>query len=221
MKVFFAIFLAACATAYAEPLAALLSRMDRAAADFHSLSAKMKRIDYTAVIDDKSESSGELRLLRAKNKAVALVKFDAPNERVIHISGNHVEVFYPKANTEEIYDTSKYTPKMDQFLLLGFGTTAAELNSTYSLRALGTESVAGMMCTRLELTPKAGEIKKLITKIELWIPEGQSNPIQEKITQPSNNYSLATYSEMKFATLPDSALELQMPSGVKKIYPQK
>ena len=76
--------------------------------------------------------------------------------------------------------------------------------------------------TRIELTPKSDELKKLVTKIELWIPEGQTNPVQEKITQPSKNYSLVKYSDLKInPTLPDSAFALTLPAKVKKIHPQK
>jgi outer membrane lipoprotein-sorting protein len=70
--------------------------------------------------------------------------------------------------------------------------------------------------------PKTDELKKLITKIELWVPEGQANPIQEKVTEPSKNYELVTYSDIKVnPALPDSAFELKLPPKVKKIYPQR
>ena len=65
-------------------------------------------------------------------------------------------------------------------------------------------------------------MKKLITKIELWIPEGQSNPMRAKFSEPSKNYELVDYSDIKVnPALPESAFALKLPGNVKKIYPQK
>ena len=72
------------------------------------------------------------------------------------------------------------------------------------------------------MTPKSAELKKLITKIELWMPEGRDTPIQEKVTEPSKNYELITYSDVKVnPDLPDSSFDLKLPAKVKKIHPQK
>ena len=120
------------------------------------------------------------------------------------------------------YDTSKYVSNIDQFLLMGFGTTAAELRKSYDIKPGSVETVAGVQATRIELIPRTPEMQKLVTKIELWFPEGQANPIQEKLSEPSKNYELVNYSDIKLnPELPESQFQLTLPSGVKKIYPQK
>jgi outer membrane lipoprotein-sorting protein len=206
----------------AESLPEILARMDRSAANFHSVTAAMKRIEYTAVINDKSESEGVMRLMRTKAGAVTLIQFQSPEPRTVHISGHTFQVYYPKANTVEIYDTAKVTSRVDQFLLLGFGTTAGELNKTYELKALGAEQVAGVTATRIELAPRSAELKKLFTKIELWIPESQDKPIQERVMEPSKDYMQVNYSDMKVnPSLPASSYELNLPAGVKKVFSQK
>lgn len=206
----------------AEPLAGLLARMDHAAAEFRSVSAKMKRVQFTAVLNESSEMNGVMRLRRAKNAVVGVVEFGAPEPRTVFVNGNKVEVYYPKANSVEIYDASKYASNIDQLLTLGFGTTSAELNKSYTIMDGGPQKLDGVMTTRLELTPKSAELKKLITKIELWIPEGQANPVREKITEPSKNYELVDYTGTQInPTLPEAAFELKLPAGVKKVQPQK
>jgi outer membrane lipoprotein-sorting protein len=60
----------------------------------------------------------------------------------------------------------------------------------------------------------------MITRIDLWIQEGQSSPIQEKVTQPSKDYVLISYSDLKVnPDLPDSAFDLKLPEGVKRVKP--
>ena len=217
-----AALLLAASTARSETLEDVLAHMDRGAREFRALSAKMKRVQYTAVIDEKSETEGIIRLRRAKNGTTGVLEFQGAEQRTVFIAGKNIQIYYPKANSVEIYDASKYVSNIDQFLLLGFGTSSAELRQSYGLKVLGSETLAGAPAMRLELTPKSVEVKKLISKIELWIPEGQSNPIQEKVTEPSKNYELVTYSAIQVnPNLPDSAFDLKLPAGVKKIYPQK
>jgi outer membrane lipoprotein-sorting protein len=206
----------------AESLTDVLARMDQAAADFRSLTAKMKRLQYTAVLSESTEMEGVVRLRRDKAGITGIVEFQKPDPRTVFIKGKTVQIFYPKANSVEEYDTSKYVSNIDQFLLLGFGTTSAELRKSYDIKSGAVETVAGVRATRLELTARSADLKKLVTKIELWFPEGQANPIQEKVTEPSNNYELVNYADIIVnPSLPDSAYQLKLPSGVKKIYPQK
>ncbi|MEQ1949571.1 MAG: hypothetical protein ABL995_20435 [Bryobacteraceae bacterium] len=217
---FLAIFLPALASA--ESLSDVLARMDKAAGDFKSLTAKMKRLQYTAVLSESTQMDGSLRLRKDKSGTTGLVDFQHPDPRVVYIKGKSVQILYPKANTLEIYDTSKYVSNIDQFLLMGFGTTAGELRKFYDIKPGSVDNIGGAPATRIELIPRTEEMKKLVSKIELWFPEGQANPIQEKLSQPSRNYELVNYSEIKVnPELPDSAFQLTLPPGVKKIYPQK
>lgn len=206
----------------AESMADVLARMDRAAGEFRSLSATMKRIHYTAVLSETETMDGTVRLKRVKGATVGVLEFKQPETRTIFINGKSVQVFYPKANTVEIYDASKYTSSMEQIILLGFGTSSMELKKSYDIKDGGPQKLNGTDTTRLELTPKSAELKKLITKIEMWIPEGQSNPLRVKFGEPSRNFEQVDYSDIKAnPALPDSAFELKLPANVKKIYPQK
>ena len=215
-------FVTCAAPARAEALPDVLARMDRSAQEFKAVSAKLKRLSYTAVLNESSEINGVMRLKRARNGIVGIVEFGEPEPRIFHFSGHELQIYYPKANTVEIYDAEKYTKTMDQVLLLGFGTSGAELKRTYDIKAGGTEMVGTERTTRIELTPKSPELRKLLVKVELWIPEGQSNPVQAKFTEPSKNYELATYSDLQVnPALPDSVFELKLPAGVKKLTPQK
>ena len=222
MKSALTILIVGSVLAAAEPLPDVLARMDRAAAEFHSLSAGMKRVQFTAVLSESSEMDGVMRLRRTKNGTQGIVEFKQPEQRTVFINGKQVQIYYPKANNVEIYDTSKYTSNMDQILLLGFGTSAAELKKSYDIKDGGVQKINGADTTHLELTPRSDEMKKLITKIELWIPEGQSNPVRAKFSEPSKNYELVDYSDIKVnPALPDSAFAWKLPGDVKKIHPQK
>ena len=222
MKAILTISALLCVSARGEALDDVLARMDHSAQSFRSLTAKMHRVQFTAVLSESSSMEGTMRLKREKSGTIGVVEFQPPDPRTVHIKGKTVQIYYPKANTVEIYDTSRYVSNIDQFLLLGFGTTSADLMQSYNIAAGGTETIGGKMCTRLELTPKKTELKQLITKIELWVPDDSANPLREKVTEPSKNYELVDYSDIQLnPPLPESAFEFRLPKGVKTIYPQR
>ncbi len=51
----------------------------------------------------------------------------------------------------------KQSSLIDQFLLLGFGTTSSELRAGYDIKYAGEGTAGGQACARLELTPKSAE----------------------------------------------------------------
>jgi outer membrane lipoprotein-sorting protein len=114
---------------------------------------------------------------------------------------------------------------VDQFLLVGFGATRADLTKTYSIALGAEETIDNVKTTRLELTPKSAETQKYVNKIQLWIPDGQSSPIQEKVTtKGGKDYYLFQFSDVQVRTaadpaFPDSDFELNLRPGVKKIKP--
>ena len=208
--------------ASAESLSDVLARMDRAAAEFKTFTAKVKQTEFTAILDETTTKDGVVRLKRSGSVTVARMEFLEPDPSVMHISGRTIQVFYPKANTVQIYDAGKNANMVAQFLVLGFGTSQKELQKSYDIKLGGADRVGNVSATRLELTPKAKEIKEVAARIDLWIPDGQGSPIQERVTKPSKDYSLYTYSEPRLnAALPDADFTLTLPAGVKKIYPQK
>jgi outer membrane lipoprotein-sorting protein len=66
-------------------------------------------------------------------------------------------------------------------------------------------------------------VKHYFVKVELWIPEqGDPYPLREKITEPSGDYILWTYSDLKInPPLAADALQLKPPPGVKIEHPGK
>lgn len=208
----------------AESLSGVLDRMDQAAQKFRSLSANVQQTDYTDVLGDTESSSGTFKMMKAgKDKFVFLANFTGKDPHEVHLSGNEVEMYYPKANTVQIYDTRKLTKSMDQYLLVGFGTRSAELTKTYNVTLGGPETVAGVKTTRIDLAPRSAEAKKLFNMIQLWIPDGEGSPIQEKMIsgKRGEDYKLFRFSNRKIYTVSDPAVpasefELNLPAGVTR-----
>jgi outer membrane lipoprotein-sorting protein len=203
----------------ADSLEAVLHRMDEGAKKFKSVAANLKRVNYNAVLQESTTQTGDLKLMRrGKSEVIGVLHFNPPDETSIGFSGHTVRKYYPNSNQVDVFDIGKNAAQIDQFILLTFGAAGSELTQSYELKLAGSETVDGTRCSHLVLIPKAAEARKYATQIDMWIPEGKSYAIQEKVTQPSGNYDLNTYSDIKMpANLPDSAFELKYPSNAKVI----
>jgi outer membrane lipoprotein-sorting protein len=203
----------------AETAEAILSRMDQAAPNFHAMSANVRLTTYNATIDDKTVEDGTLTMQRLKNGSVrAIVDFTGQKDaRVIAFLGNIVRMYYPKTQFYQDYDLGKNNNVLQQFLLLGFGSSGKELANAYDITAEGTEKVGGQDTTKLLLIPKSASVKEKLLKIEMWIPVNGAYPIQQKFYQPANNYLLATYSGFNFKpAIKGKQLDFKPPAGAKK-----
>jgi outer membrane lipoprotein-sorting protein len=216
-----ALILLAPAPVPAATLEQVLAIMDKAAPEFRDLSASLKRIDYVPVFKETEESLGFIRMKKAGSRDVRLlVEFKDPNPRTIAFEKGAAELYYPKMQTVQVYNLGKSSSLVDQFLLLGFGSTGVELKRSYSIRLLGEQQVSGEATTRIELVPLSAKVLELLKKAELWIGAA-GYPLQQKIYTSSTDYTF-TYSDVKLNTnLSDNTLKLQLPKGVKREYPQK
>jgi outer membrane lipoprotein-sorting protein len=202
----------------AEPVEAILARMDQAAPSFHGMAADVEMTSYTAIISDKNVEHGTLRIQRKDaNNIRAIIDFAQQKDaRVIAFLGSVIRIYYPNLNMYQDYDVGKNSDVLNQFLLLGFGSSGKELSQNYEISSEGTENIAGQNTTKLLLLPKSIKVKERLSKIEMWFPEGASYPIQQQFYEPSGNYRKVTYSNVRLNPTMKGNLELKLPRGAKK-----
>jgi len=220
MRLLAVLLLALCSQA--ASLDQVLAAMDKTSASFKDMSAKLTRTDFTAVIKDTRQESGTARMKRAGPRDIRMkIEFGEPDTRSIVFEKATARIFYPKIQTVQIYNLGKQRSIVDQFLLLGFGSSGAELSRNYVLKVTGEEQIAGAGSTRLELVPRAASALEYLKIAELWIAAG-GYPVQQKFHMPSGDYTLITYTDVQINTgAPDSAFRMVLPKGVKTEYPQK
>lgn len=217
---FLAVLAAAAPTVSRE---AVLAKMDEAAASFRSMTGKIRKTTHTAVINDDSVESGTIHLRRLNQRDIRLlVDIVEPDPKSYALQGRKAEIYYPKIQTVQEYDLGRQGQLLDQFLLLGFGVPTRELLKAYTLRVAGEETVAGEKTARVELIPKSQKVRQHLTKAELWISLADGHTVQQKFHEPSGDYRVATYTDVKWnPNLPDGALALKLPKNVKREFPQR
>jgi len=204
--------------AAAQSVQAVLGRMDQAAPGFRAMTADVQMKTYTAILSDTTVENGTLKMQRLKGSEVrAIIDFSAQTDaRVIAFLGNIVRIYYPNLKTYQDYEVGKNSDVLNQFLLLGFGSSGRQLAQTYQITMEGSEKLAGQDTTKLLLIPNDQKVKEHLAKIEMWVPSDAAYPIQQQFYEPSGNYRIVTYTNVKINPPLHAVLELKLPKGVKK-----
>jgi outer membrane lipoprotein-sorting protein len=192
----------------------VLSMMDRSAEDFKSLTAALDHIKYTAVVQDTSTESGEIWV---RKDAKMRIDFQTPDPRTIIRNGDNLYIYTPKINRVEEYNIGKNRAMADQYLALGFGTRVENLRKNYSLSLTGEEELDGHKTAVLELVPNSDEVKRQISKIQMWVDESSWLPIQQKFFETgSGDYFVSRYTKvMKNLKLGDGKFKPDWPKGTR------
>ena len=197
-------------------LDSVLRMIDRSASDFHSLSADIERLKYTEVVKDTSAESGQIYVRRDQKLRIDFTK---PDPRTILRTGDSLFIFNPKINRVEEYNLGKNRALVDQYMLLGFGTKSQNMEKSYELKLNAEEEIDHHKTYVLELIPKSEEMRKQITKIQMWIDSASWLPIQQKFFEAgSGDYLLVKYSKMmKNLKISDAKFKADWPKNATHV----
>jgi outer membrane lipoprotein-sorting protein len=168
-----------------------------------------------AIHEDDAET-GTILVKRPKPKDLHVkIAIEKPDPKVAVTDGSKVEVFYPRSEEIQRIELGHKKSLVDMILALGFGGTSRELQSAYSVKLMGVETVAGENATRLELIPKSPEMLEQWKKIDLWVSNKSGYTLRQKFYENGGDYTLITYTNVQpNPEIPDSAFSL--PKGTKR-----
>jgi outer membrane lipoprotein-sorting protein len=192
----------------------VMAMMDKSAKDFHSLTADIEHVKYTAVVKDTSTETGQI-FVRKDEKL--RIDFQKPDLRTILRNGDNLYIYTPKIGTVEEFNIGKNRAMADQYLALGFGTKSESLRKNYQVSLTGEEELDGRKMAVIELVPNADDVRKQITKIQMWVDEASWLPVQQKFFEAgSGDYFMSRYkSVMKNLKIADSKFKADWPKGTK------
>jgi len=199
----------------------VLSRMDEAARTFTSVEASVVWDEYQKVIDEAETEKGKVYFRREGGEIQMAADFVEPDKKNVVYSGGKVQVYQPKIDQVTEYLAGKNRSDVDSFLVLGFGGRGHDLLKSYEVKFLGTEIAGGVQAEKLELIPKSERFRNNIARIWLWIDPARGISVQQQLFEPSGDYRLAKYSDIKMnQKLPGNAFELPTTKKTKFISPQ-
>jgi outer membrane lipoprotein-sorting protein len=197
----------------------VLERMDKSAADFRSLTADIEQDKYTDVVKDTSIETGQIFVRRDQKMRIELTK---PDPKTILRTGDSLFIYTPKIKRVEEYNLGKHRDILDQYMRLGFGTKGQDLRKSYDINLAGEEEIDHRKTLLLELTPKSDEVRKQITKIQMWVDESSWLPIEQKFFEAGGgDYFLVKYSNMmKNLKISDSKFKQDWPKDANRVKPR-
>jgi outer membrane lipoprotein-sorting protein len=180
-------------------LDAVLTAMDKTAANFKTAEADFVWTLYEKVVDISDTQKGRIYFRRAGNQIHMASEITEPESerKTVLYDGKKLRVYQPKIDQVTEYDTSKNRSTVESFLVLGFGGRGHDLQNSFEVTLQGTENVMGVNASKLDLVPKTPKGKNIFSHIVLWIDPARGVSVQQQFFEPNGNYRLAKYSDIK------------------------
>jgi len=217
-----------CLLLQAEPLPPatglehVLAQMDAAARNFKTTEATLVSDQYEKVINETDTQKGKIYFRREGGEIQMAADFAEPDKKYVIYSGGKVQVYQPKIDQVNEYNVaSKNRGDIESYLVLGFGGSGRDLQKSYDVKFLGTETVNGIKTEKLELIPKSVRLRNNIERILLWIDPARGISVQQQMFEPGGDYRLAKYSDIQInQKLPDGVFKLKTTGKTRFIPPQ-
>jgi outer membrane lipoprotein-sorting protein len=200
-----------------DALERVLRCMDQTAADFHTAQADLVWTTYNSVAEQNLTDKGKIYFRRSDKDIEMAVELHPPSARQIVFASGKVQVYTPGTGQVDLYDASAHREEVETFLVLGFGSSGADLRKSFELSYAGQEKIDGVATDKLELVPLSDSIKRRFPKIDLWIdPQGISR--RQQLFQEGGDYRLADYSKIKLNKgLPKNVFKLKTSGNAKTV----
>ncbi len=200
----------------------VLAQMDAAARNFKTTEASLVSDQYQRVINETDTQKGKIYFRREGGEIQMAADFAEPDKKYVIYSGGKVQVYQPKIDQVSEYNVAgKNRGDIESYLVLGFGGSGHDLQKSYDVRFLGSETVNGIKAEELELIPKYVHLRNNIARILLWIDPARGISVQQQLFEPGGDYRLAKYSEIQInPKIPESVFKLKTTGKTKFISPQ-
>jgi outer membrane lipoprotein-sorting protein len=197
-------------------LESVLHELGREAKEFRTLTANVERTKVTVVVNNRSTETGKMYMRRDGKMRLELAP---PDERTILRAGDDLYVYNPHIRRVDIYNVARHREMVDQFLFLGFGTSARELKKNFLMTLLGEQMLDGRKVILLELTPKSEKLRDQISKIHLWIDQANWLATQQQFFETgTQDYFIVRYTNIaRNVPIDPSLFKPHWPKGTRKV----
>lgn len=209
-----------CMVCAAQDLESVLNSMDQTAAKFRTAQADFDWDQYQKVVNDHDYQKGTTYFRRQGNEIEMAAEFTLPVKKYVLVAGDTVSIFQPSIDQVTQYNAGKNKSDFESFLLLGFGGRGHDLTKSFDVNFGGMEQVQGVNAAKVELTPKSQRVKNMFQTITLWIDPALGVSVQQKFVEPSGDYRVAKYSNIRLnQKIPAEAFKLKTSGHTKIVKP--
>jgi outer membrane lipoprotein-sorting protein len=198
----------------------VLTQMDNTAVNFRSTEASFVWDQYTKVVNESDTQKGKVYFRRAGKEIQMAAEITEPDKKSVLFTDSKIEVYQPRIDQVTVYNAGKNREAFESFLVLGFGGSGHDMLKSFDVKYLETENVDGINAAKLELVPKSPKIRNNFDHIVLWIDPARGVSVQQQLFEPSGDYRLAKYADIKLnEKIPDTVFKLKTTGKTKIVSP--
>ncbi len=203
----------------ASTLEGVLTQMDAAAAQFRSAQANFTWDQYQKVVNETDTQKGTVYYRRTgKGETQMAADIQSPDQKYLLFTDGKIRIYQPKIQQVNEYDAGKNRAEVESFLVLGFGGRGHDLQNQFEIKFDGNEDVDGIRTAKLELIPKSAKVKNMFDRIIIWVDATRSISLKQQAFEPSGDYRLAHYTNIKLNTkIPDDVFKLHTSGKTKTV----
>lgn len=197
----------------------VLNQMDAAAAKFRTTQANFTWIQYNKVIDDIADTQkGKIYFRRAGRDVQMAADLTEPDAKQLVFADGKFQIYQPRIDQEDIYNASAHREEFESILVVGFGGGGHDMEKSFAVKFLGNEKIGDTDTTKLDLVPKAEEVRRNFSHLLLWIDPQRGISVQQQLFEVSGDFRLAKYSDIEVnQKISDNAFKLRTSAKTKVV----
>jgi outer membrane lipoprotein-sorting protein len=199
----------------------VLDDMDKAAAAFKSAQSDFVWDQFSKVVSEHDFQKGVIYYRVVGKEVQMAADIREPAKKYVLFLDGKVDVYQPEIEQVTEYNAGKNKSDFESFLVLGFGGRGHDLQKSFDVTYAGDETVDGVKAAKLALVPKTQKVKNMFSQILLWIDPARGISVQQQFIEPSGDYRLAKYADIKLnQKLGDEVFKLKTTGKTKWVRPQ-
>jgi outer membrane lipoprotein-sorting protein len=199
-------------------LGKVIAQMDAASARFKGAQADFSSDEFQAVVQEDEFQTGVIYFERRKSETVVSMQIkqvdgkDAP-KYVVYDSGQ-LQFYQPAIKQMTIFRAGANSSQAEGFLTLGFGGSGADLEANWDVALDGMETLNGVAVAKLDLKPKAQNVKNLFTHVTVWVDPARGVSLKQIFYEPSGDRRTTTYSNIRYnQPIPEDVFHIKTAPG--------
>lgn len=182
-------------------LATVLAQMDTASAGFKNARADFRQDFYEAVVRDTTTENGSIYFERiGGGTQMGAVSFDPATKKktkVYDFKGGILRMYDPGPDQLRLIKPNSSQGQIETFLTLGFGGSGKDLARSWNITDMGTETIDGVSCEKLDLVSKDPGVRNTFSKVTIWVDPTRAVSLKQIFETPSHDKRTTTYSHIK------------------------
>ena len=203
-----------------DELKTVLAQMNQSASTFRTAQANFRFDQYTSVVRETDTQTGEMFLRRTHNGTDAALRVDKPDPKQVVFTQKDCKLRFFQRGINQVTERDACGDRadIDTYMSLGYGARGDDWLKSFNVSLAGWETVDGVKTAKLELVAKDPKVRNMFNKFVLWIDPTRDISIKQQFFEPSGDYRLALYSNIRLnRALPQDAFQLKTNSKTKTV----